>query len=537
MSAANQNPEQARDDVAALSERQQALVALCADGGCDLASAAAILEIPIEEARRDLVVGQTFLSAHSLPGRQECLPHHGQAPASLCEALDLALPGAPCAQIPAERPGAAPLQLKQNRPARIWAYRAVAAILMVGVVGLGAWWLRGDGNVARVESGHLRVDGQDNALAPTGAHVENAESVPAVLRLDGDSRITLEPSTVLRMSPASSESVGVELESGQATVLCSKRKKPLAVRTVVGDVFALDAQFTVDLTANNSLDEGGDEMKRHSLILAVAVLAGSVSVNYDGAKVSISAGGSRIFAAEGKDGGDVVKPKGDKVDKFPSQDVPLADLPGALVDAAQVVAPGIQLTSAKMRQAGASTEYQLEGTVGDVTYDVRISANPSKKNFKGDGAPKGDKVKGDPAFIKGDGGDAPVKKVTKGDGGDAPAKTVKGDPGDAPVKKVSKGDGGDAPVKKVTKGDGGDAPAKTIKGDAGDAPVKKFNKGDGGDAPVKKVIKGDGGDAPVKKTKGDAGDPPVKKGTKVPDGDPTLKGDKAPTPFDEPQKF
>src|SRR6185295_18083028 len=138
------------------------------------------------------------------------------------------------------------------------------------------------------------------------------------------------------------ERVAVEVERGSAKFVCSERGNGLFVRTPAGDVSATGGTFTVDLQKNEDpIWEGDDAMNRRNLMaMTLAVLAGSVSVNYDGSDFLISAGGSRVFGAEGEKvakGDPALKgDKGDK-EKISFADVPLNDVPAAIKAAAEAM--------------------------------------------------------------------------------------------------------------------------------------------------------------------------------------------------------
>ncbi len=50
--------------------------------------------------------------------------------------------------------------------------------------------------------------------------------------------------------------------------------------------------------------------------------------------------------------------------------IPLADVPAAALNAAKNAVPGIELTSAEMETERGQTLYELEGSVGDATWEV-----------------------------------------------------------------------------------------------------------------------------------------------------------------------
>ncbi len=89
------------------------------------------------------------------------------------------------------------------------------------------------------------------------------------------------------------------LEKGGMTCEVDRKKGAFAVRTEVGTVSVTGTKFTVQLQE----PEGGDKTmitrkNGAALALAVAVMAGSVSVEYDGKTYDLMAGMNRSFGAE-----------------------------------------------------------------------------------------------------------------------------------------------------------------------------------------------------------------------------------------------
>ena len=53
--------------------------------------------------------------------------------------------------------------------------------------------------------------------------------------------------------------------------------------------------------------------------------------------------------------------------------IPLDDVPAAALNAAKDAVPGIELTSAKIETERGQTIYELEGSVGDATWEVEVT--------------------------------------------------------------------------------------------------------------------------------------------------------------------
>jgi hypothetical protein len=66
------------------------------------------------------------------------------------------------------------------------------------------------------------------------------------------------------------------------------------VKTPVGAVTVVGTKFSVELQPNTNI-EGGTNVKRASIILAVSVLAGTVNVNYDRSNHVLTIGQSQAF--------------------------------------------------------------------------------------------------------------------------------------------------------------------------------------------------------------------------------------------------
>ncbi len=141
----------------------------------------------------------------------------------------------------------------------------------------------------------------------TGTHVvEDARSFergatvavagqPASLELGGYCRIDIEPRTRLRVDGLPHDEA-IFLHRGAVTCEVERNIGAFTVGTELGTVSVTGTRFTVRIVEN----EGEVEMRggRAALALAVAVLAGSVTVEYQGKSYALSAGADRVFAAE-----------------------------------------------------------------------------------------------------------------------------------------------------------------------------------------------------------------------------------------------
>ena len=184
---------------------------------------------------------------------------------------------------------------------RAWlAGLAVAAAVAVAV---GATLLLRRGRRAEgsheVVSGAVVVAGSPVTRIPGGSSVRVAGTAPAVIRLSDRSQATLEPSSraVLHGRMAEAREV-VELIEGGGRFLVPKGRGRFEVRTSVGRVTVLGTEFSVRLVPEGHDGQGGEPMKTRHVLMAVAVLAGSVQVEVGGRAVVLGVGGSRVFAAE-----------------------------------------------------------------------------------------------------------------------------------------------------------------------------------------------------------------------------------------------
>jgi uncharacterized membrane protein YkoI len=55
-------------------------------------------------------------------------------------------------------------------------------------------------------------------------------------------------------------------------------------------------------------------------------------------------------------------------------EIPLSEVPSVVLAAAQDTLPGIEITEAEVEQEENKTVYELEGKLGDITYEMEIDA-------------------------------------------------------------------------------------------------------------------------------------------------------------------
>ncbi len=57
------------------------------------------------------------------------------------------------------------------------------------------------------------------------------------------------------------------------------------------------------------------------------------------------------------------------------KDIPLSEVPEAIIAAAQAAVPGIELTGAEVEKTDSTLVYELEGTVDGAEFEIEISAD------------------------------------------------------------------------------------------------------------------------------------------------------------------
>ena len=124
-----------------------------------------------------------------------------------------------------------------------------------------------------------------------------AGNTNAVIRLGDGSRAELEPdaSVVLHGATDGLREL-VELEEGGASFQVEKANGRFRLHTRLGSVTALGTEFSVRLLPCQ--DQGKAAMNMHSMMLAVAVLAGTVQVEFSGRTYVLAGGQERVFGEE-----------------------------------------------------------------------------------------------------------------------------------------------------------------------------------------------------------------------------------------------
>jgi len=192
-----------------------------------------------------------------------------------------------------------PVRLAETQPRRRrWAAAGVltaAAILLLVV----AFWAFRPG--LRLEEGVVSVAGLTTSRLREGELFRVAGDRPAVLRLGDGSRVQLEAgSEAVAHGPAKGARQLFELKRGAGRFKVEKGMGTFRVETPSGEVTVLGTEFDVELRPGAEKGAGGMNGKS-ALTLVVAVVVGSVQVEWHNGTVVLGAGQKQAFAAEGSD--------------------------------------------------------------------------------------------------------------------------------------------------------------------------------------------------------------------------------------------
>jgi ferric-dicitrate binding protein FerR (iron transport regulator) len=198
---------------------------------------------------------------------------------------------APGKQFPAR------LSKTQARKRRWVAIGALAAATVLLVAAM--FWAFRPG--LRLEEGLVSVAGVETSRLREGERFSVVGDRPAVLRLGDGSRVQLEVgSEGVAHGRANGTRQLFELKHGAGRFKVEKGMGIFRVETPSGKVTVLGTEFDVKLQPGAS--KGEDNMNgKAALTLVVAVVVGSVQVDWSGDSVKLSAGQKQAFAAEGRD--------------------------------------------------------------------------------------------------------------------------------------------------------------------------------------------------------------------------------------------
>jgi hypothetical protein len=158
---------------------------------------------------------------------------------------------------------------------------------------LAGWWTMGHRYPAPVASGSYKL--LEATDVRRGAVLVTANQ-PASLVLGGYCQVQLEPNTALRIE-GKQGAEGVHLEKGAVQCSVNPGVGAFAVRSQVGTVSVIGTSFSVKLLERKGTGTGSSSRKNVGK-MAVAVTTGSVSVDYNGRVVKLTAGSQQVFGEE-----------------------------------------------------------------------------------------------------------------------------------------------------------------------------------------------------------------------------------------------
>lgn len=221
------------------------------------------------------------------PGARERLFEEFLTTATIAEALKVDT-ASPKVRDLKQRPAA--------RPAprfRWWPGAVAAAVMLATAIYFYATSQAPSG--FQIVAGSALVDQKKDGPIGENSVVECEGSNSATIRFPDGSTMDL---------AASSSSVlhrrSVDLKAGKASFQIQKVQNvadAFSVKTAVGSVTVVGTKFSVELQPKGKNTQGGTEM-RSAIVMAVAVLAGSVSVEFNGSHYALAMGQSRAFGAD-----------------------------------------------------------------------------------------------------------------------------------------------------------------------------------------------------------------------------------------------
>lgn len=169
---------------------------------------------------------------------------------------------------------------------------AAAAVLLVAVVVCWAVF-RGRYPSPRV-SGPVRIADARGLGRGTSLYTD---AVPARLTLGGYCQVEIQPHCTLRIE-GQERKEQIFLERGKVVCEVDRGVGAFSVRTELGKVLVTGTRFSVEVIER----KGGEEMRakttKGALVMVVAVVLGSVDVEFRGRKVTLVAGRTQVFGAE-----------------------------------------------------------------------------------------------------------------------------------------------------------------------------------------------------------------------------------------------
>jgi ferric-dicitrate binding protein FerR (iron transport regulator) len=202
---------------------------------------------------------------------------------------------------------------REDRPARPPVFRWLVAALVLLAVGLGLFFFLGRGPATaanQVLAGDVWVDGVAVQQLSEEKWFEVAAEGPALIRLADGSEAKIAPtSKAVIHGRRDAMRQAVELERGGGNFKVVSGGGQFRVETTLGSVTALGTDFSVNLETRGRDDKRRDDRKRddkkrpgkkEKLVLAVAVIEGSVKVEAAGKSYVLAAGERRTFSEGGR---------------------------------------------------------------------------------------------------------------------------------------------------------------------------------------------------------------------------------------------
>jgi len=331
-----------------------------------------------------------------------------------------------------------PAQRVWRMPGRVWTAAAAAIILLAS--GAAVWWLARPASPAiELLAGEILVDGKVLPSVPLGRRIDVGGQAPAVLRLPDGSRATLFPdSSAIVRTPGEQMRQRVELLAGQGVFRVAKGRGTFEVQTDLARITVLGTEFSVQLIPERQ--EKGSTMKTRNAVLAVAVLAGIVQVEFNGQAYRLGPGDNRLFAGDREGGARIFKQsgeltavgggsisilqRGDKVQRTSTFTVDGATKVMIESDQMETVRGEGGRTGQRPKIVAGTLEDLKVGQIVEVAADSGGKAvgvlirRPKPVKREGDGAKprEGDKPAAKPREGEGAGGGKPVAKPREGDG-------------------------------------------------------------------------------------------------------------------------
>ena len=234
---------------------------------------------------------------------------------------------------------------------RIAALAAVAALL--AVCALAGWRIADRRYPAPLASGAYKL--RDAAEVCRGATLVTDDQ-PASLTLGGYCQVRLEPKTALRIE-GKKGAEEVRLEKGAVRCDVTPGVGAFAVCSRVGTVSVRGPSFSVKLLDNKGAARGGSSGKT-VWMLAVAVTAGSVSVDHNGSIATVSAGSQQVFGyPHAARPAQAISPHG-------TERVTLTGMAKALGNSKRKLDPGVPNATLTVSTGGATAVYYVSGWAG-----------------------------------------------------------------------------------------------------------------------------------------------------------------------------